>query len=464
MVWYHFNNLSIKSLSLFAVRKAKNNLVKLFFSVSFLQHAASQQRGVLMKAFLILEDGHIFTGTSIGSEKEVISEIVFTTSMTGYLETLTDPSFVGQSVIMTYPLIGNYGVCDADMESKRAWPVGFIIREVSGRASNFRSDKTILEYLKINDITGITGIDTRALTRILREEGAMNGMITTNETFNLEDVIAALKNYRIVGAVKKVTCTEKRTITYDAFLPTDVELAKMTYMASPAMLAAIEKAKANGISPGEIAMCSMLGTKGVEKLIILSENKEDTMKHRTIALMDFGSKRSIEHCLLKRGCNLAVYPAYTKADEILSTNPDGIMLSNGPGDPTDCPEIIEEVKKLYQSGVPIFAICLGHQFMALANGFKTEKMKYGHRGGNHPVKDMETGRVYISSQNHGYVVKENSIDKEIAAIRFINPNDNSVEGLRYKNKQVYTVQFHPEACAGPQDTDYLFDEFMSMIG
>ncbi|MDE6209606.1 MAG: carbamoyl phosphate synthase small subunit [Lachnospiraceae bacterium] len=353
-----------------------------------------------MKAFLILEDGHIFEGTSIGATKEIISEIVFNTSMTGYLEVLTDPSYAGQAVVMTYPLIGNYGICYEDMESLRPWPDGYIVRELSRMPSNFRCEGTIQEFLEKNDIPGIAGIDTRALTKILREKGTMNGMITTNESFVLEDVISELKKYSPRGVVKRVTCDK------------------------------------------------------VSKL--------EGGKYK-VALMDFGAKNNIAKSLHDRDCEVTVYPAATSAEEILKENPDGIMLSNGPGDPKECTEIISEIKKLYDSEIPIFAICLGHQLMALATGADTHKMKYGHRGGNHPVKDLKSGKVYISSQNHGYVVDENTIDESIAEVGFINVNDKTVEGLRYKNKPVFTVQFHPEACPGPQDSSLLFNEFITMM-
>ncbi len=416
-----------------------------------------------MKAFLILEDGHVFEGKQIGSNREVISEIVFNTSMTGYLEILTDPSYAGQAVVMTYPLIGNYGVCHTDMESMKAWPDGLIVREISRVASNFRCQTGIDEFLKEKDIPGITGIDTRSLTKILRESGTMNGMITTNENFNLDEVIAKLKQYIVTGVVDKVSCKEKRVSTPDQFQPTDFEKAKMTYMAPLALQQAIDKANAAGVCLGEIAMASMQGTAGIKYLNELSNDMNRISKHYKVALMDFGSKRNIEHCLLKRGCEVTVYPSNTSAEEILKSNPDGIMLSNGPGDPAECVSVINEIQKLYESNIPIFAICLGHQLMALANGFRTEKMKYGHRGANHPVKDLESGRVYLSSQNHGYVVVEDSIDSNIAETRFINANDHTVEGLRYKDKKIFTVQFHPEACAGPQDSEFLFDEFLQMM-
>lgn len=350
-----------------------------------------------MKAFLILEDGHVFTGTSIGAQREVISEIVFNTSMTGYLEVLTDPSYAGQAVTMTYPLIGNYGICYEDMESERPWPDGYIVRELSRIPSNFRSQDTIQNFLEKYEIPGIAGIDTRALTKILRESGTMNGMITTKEYESLDEVLPRLKAYTTGKVVEKVTCREKKVLENDGL---------------------------------------------------------------KVALLDLGAKRNIAHSLHERGCQVTVYPAGTKAEEIIEAKPDGIMLSNGPGDPKECTSIIEEIRKLYETDIPIFAICLGHQLMALATGADTYKLKYGHRGGNHPVRDLETGKVYISSQNHGYAVDTKSLDPAVAVPAFENVNDGTNEGLRYTGKNIFTVQFHPEACPGPQDSSYLFDRFI----
>lgn len=353
-----------------------------------------------MEAFLILEDGNVFRGTSIGADKEVISEIVFNTSMTGYLEVLTDPSYAGQAVVMTYPLIGNYGICHADKESLKPWPDGFIVRELSPMPSNFRSEDTIQNFLSSNNIPGISGIDTRALTKILREKGTMNGMITTDKNYDLDSIIPRLKAYTTGDVVSKVTCAEKSTLNGDGL---------------------------------------------------------------KVALMDFGAKKNIARSLNERGCEVTILPAETPAEEILAGGYDGIMLSNGPGDPKECKNIIKEIKKLYDSDMPIFAICLGHQLMALATGADTHKMKYGHRGANHPVKDLQTGKVYISSQNHGYVVDMDTLDPKVATPAFINVNDKTNEGLSYVGKNIFTVQFHPEACAGPQDSNFLFDRFIDMM-
>lgn len=310
-----------------------------------------------MKAFLILEDGTIFEGMSIGSPREVISEIVFNTAMTGYLEVLTDPSYAGQSVVMTYPLIG--------------------------------------------------GIDTRTLTKILREKGTMNGMITTREYPDFAEPISRMKGYMVTGVVKAVSC-------------------KDAYVLPPT-------------------------------------GSFDTPLKR-VALLDIGVKRNICRSLCELGCEVTVYPADTSAETILAANPDGIMLTNGPGDPKENVDIIREIRKMYESDVPIFAICLGHQLLALATGADTYKLKYGHRGGNHPVKDLETGRVYITSQNHGYAVDMDSLKPDVAEPLFINVNDQTNEGLKYIGKNIFTVQFHPEASPGPLDSGFLFKRFFNMMG
>ncbi len=391
-----------------------------------------------MKAFLILEDGTVFEGTHIGADKEVISEIVFNTSMAGYLEVLTDPSYAGQAVCMTYPLIGNYGICREDMESAKPWPDGFIVRELSRTASNFRNDLTIQEFLEENGVPGIASIDTRALTKILRNKGTMNGMITTNENYQLEELLPRLKEYTTGKVVEKVSCTSKYTLE-----PT-TELAQNGPLSGAARFD--KESYERGEKEPRPALVRELNGAGLK-----------------VALMDLGTKANIARSLAQRGCQVTVYPALTKAEEIIADAPDGIMLSNGPGDPKECSSIIAEIKKLYDTEIPIFAICLGHQLMALATGADTHKMKYGHRGGNHPVKDLATGRVYISSQNHGYVVDTDKLDPKVAVPAFINVNDGTNEGLSYTGKNIFTVQFHPEACAGPQDSGYLFDRFIKMM-
>ncbi len=357
-----------------------------------------------MKAFLILEDGTVYEGRSIGAKKEVISEIVFNTSMWGYEEVLTDPSYAGQSVCMTYPIIGSYGINKEDMEAEKSWVSGYIVRELMDNPSNFRSEENIGKFLIDQDIPGIEGIDTRALTKKLRTAGTMRGMITTDEKFDLKTVIARICSWKMGHVVLDVTCKEKK----------------------------IYKGEENG--------CGF-----------------------KVALIDLGTKKSIINNLTRRGCTVTVYPAETPAEEVLGDNPDGIMLSNGPGDPKDNKKTIKEIQKMFSTEIPIFAICLGHQLLALANGGDTRKMKYGHRGANHPVRDLKTGKVYITVQNHGYMVREDSIDRDIAEVSFCNVNDGTVEGVHYLGKNVQTVQFHPEASAGPKDTEFLFDQFINMM-
>lgn len=352
-----------------------------------------------MKAFLILEDGTVFTGTSIGSPKDIISEIVFNTSMSGYLEVLTDPASAGQTIVMTYPLIGNYGITP-DGESKKAWADGIIVRELSRRASNFRCEGSLAEYLEEQDVSGICGVDTRALTKLLRERGAMKCMITTDDKFDLDIAIAMLKTYKANNYMMEATVKEK--IIY----------------------------------PGE---------------------------GRKIALLDFGSKGNIVDSLLHRGCEVIVYPAYTSAEEIIKEEPDGIVLGNGAGDPKEYAEIIDEIRKLTDTDIPMLGISLGHLLIALSKGADTYKMKNGHRGGNYAVKDMRSGRVYISSQNHGFAVEEASLDKSIAVPAFVNVNDRTNEGLLYVDKKIITVQFQLETGSGQKDLGYIFDEFLEMM-
>jgi len=354
---------------------------------------------MLSKTYLVLETGQIFEGRSFGAEGDVIGEIVFTTGMTGYLETLTDKSYYGQIILYTYPLIGNYGVIPEDFESKSISAFGCIAKEVCGYPSNFRCKGDLDSFLKERNIPGLCGIDTRELTKTLREHGTMNGLITRNpEKADLDEIRA----YSVKKAVESVSVKEKITVN--------------------------------------------------------SEGRY------TVALLDFGYKENIVRELVKRGCKVVIMPHDSTIKDILDQNPDGIMLSNGPGDPADNPGIISTLKQLIKTNIPIFGICLGHQLLALAHGFETRKLKYGHRGSNQPIKDLNSGRVYISSQNHGYYVTTESIDRKVAQFSFINMNDNTCEGLKYLNSPAFSVQFHPEGCGGPQDTDFLFDLFLEGIG
>lgn len=355
----------------------------------------------MKKAYLVLEDGTVFEGESFGAEGETLGEIVFATGMVGYQEELTDPSFAGQIVMMTYPQIGNYGTNEEDNESPHPVVKGFIIKEAALVPNNFRCEETLEAFLIKHNIVTITGIDTRALTRRIRTEGTMNGVITTDPHFDYEKRKEEIQAYEVGPVVEKVSCKEKWTI-------------------------------GDG-------------------------------KYR-VALLDLGTKRNIANCLAKHGCTVTVYPATTGAEEILESKPDGIMLSNGPGDPQNCMKQIETVKKLLDAKIPLFGICLGHQIAALAVGGRSEKMKFGHRGANHPVKDLAIDRTYITSQNHGYAIDADSLDKNIVEVSHINMNDGSVEGLRFKDRPAFTVQFHPEAAPGPHDTEYLFDRFIEMMG
>ena len=346
------------------------------------------------KIYLTLENGKVFQGYSFGAEKEAVGELVFTTGMTGYIETLTDPSYYGQIVTQTFPLIGNYGIIPADYESRKCFLTAYIVREKCDAPSNFRSEKTLEQYLKEQGIPAVYGVDTRELTRIVREAGVMNAAIT----FKPLTDYSALKSYCVKGAVEATT---------------------------------IDAPVTNG--------------------------KEGGLK---VVLYDFGAKYNIERELLKRGCRVTVVPAHFSAEETLALDPDGIMLTNGPGDPAENTQIIETLKKL-AGKKPIFGICLGHQLFALAMGGKTRKMKYGHRGSNQPVKELKTGRVFISSQNHGYEVVPDGVEGGV--LSYINGNDGTCEGMDYPGLNAFTVQFHPEACGGPHDANFLFDEFIARM-
>lgn len=353
------------------------------------------------KLYLVLENGEIFTGQSFGAYGETVGEAVFTTAMTGYNETITDPSYCGQIVIQTFPLIGNYGVISEDFESRKPFLKAYIVKDICEVPSNFRSEGTLEDYLCENNIVGLCGIDTRALTRMLRRSGTMNAKITADIS-DIDAITEELKQYRVQNSVETVSVN-----------------GQQTYAAQEPLY--------------------------------------------NVVLWDFGAKANICRELLKRGCNVTVIPQDTTAEEINKIAPDGIMLSNGPGDPSDNVQIISEIKKVSDSKIPMFGICLGHQLLALSNGAKTEKLKYGHRGANQPVKDiLQSGRVYITSQNHGYAVKTDSLPDN-AKLYFENVNDKTCEGIMYTDTPAFSVQFHPEACGGPHDTNFLFDKFIDMI-
>ena len=387
----------------------------------------------------------VFEGSGFGSEGCVIGETVFTTGMNGYIETLTDPSYYGQIVTQTFPLIGNYGDIAKDHESARCNLKGYIVREWCDEPSNFRCGGDVDSYLRSENIIGLYDIDTRRLTKVLREAGVMNGMIISGSSKEAVEAFAALndekkkaeliekiKAYKIVNAVESVTGSASGVEE-----PADVVFSESVQYRFVPVTAGGTK-----INDPELAMKDGKGKK--------------------VGLWDFGAKANIRRELLKRGLEVVTVPSSYNAEQIKALNPDGIMLSNGPGDPAENTGIIEEIKKLLKTGIPVFGICLGHQLLALASGAETMKLKYGHRGANQPVKYLKTGRVYISSQNHGYAVKNETLPKG-AELSFVNTNDGTCEGLVYTNVPAFSVQFHPEACSGPLDTSFLFDEFVKLI-
>ncbi len=397
------------------------------------------------KACLVLANGLVFEGKSFGAAGCITGEAVFTTGMTGYLETLTDPSYYGQIVTQTFPLNGNYGVIPHDFESAQSHVRGYIVRSWCEIPSNFRCQGTIDSFLKSNNIIGLYDIDTRRLTKVLREAGVMNARLIAGDSDEAKKEFAALDDpkakakllreiraYRIIDAVKAVTCNADKIQE-----PADVVFAEA------------EKYRAVPIRRD--------GTK--------LNNPVEAMKNgkgKKVVLWDFGAKANIRRELLKRGADVVTMPCTATAQEILAQNPDGIMLTNGPGDPAENTEIIKNLKVLCRSGKPIFGICLGHQILALARGAETMKLKYGHRGANQPVKQLSTGRVYISSQNHGYAVENGSLPRG-AVLSFVNTNDGTCEGITYTDIPAFSVQFHPEASCGPLDLNFLFDDFISLI-
>jgi carbamoyl-phosphate synthase small subunit len=382
-----------------------------------------------MKAILALEDGTVFHGTAFGAPASVCGEVCFNTSMTGYQEILTDPSYKGQIVTMTYPLIGNYGVNPQDVESWRPHVAGFVVRELSPVVSNWRADATLHDYLAQNSIPGIQGVDTRALTRKLRVRGAMNGFLS-NEGISESDAIQRAKNWPgMLGADFVKDVTHREAFAWDE---------RDEQSASFRLVHGTETADARQVRaplpPADIP----------------------------IVAYDFGMKYNILRRLRQHGFRPFVVPATASAADVLKRKPAGVFLSNGPGDPAALGYIVSEVKTLVDSGIPIFGICLGHQILGQAFGGKTFKLKFGHRGGNQPVKDLESGRVEITSQNHGFAVDPQSLPSDVHVDR-INLNDQTVEGLRHRTRPVFCVQYHPEASPGPHDSTPLFAEFRTLI-
>ncbi len=358
----------------------------------------------MASAILVLEDGRSFEGVSFGADGETFGEMVFNTSMSGYQEILTDPSYAGQIVAMTYPLIGNYGVNEEDVESRRPWVEGFVVREASRIRSNFRSTTTLQDYLKTNNIVGIEHIDTRALVRHIRDKGAMRAGISTI------DVDAA-------SLLKKVLDEPEME---------NRELASSVTSGSEYEYAA----------------------KGEERFHIVA--------------YDFGVKTNSLREFAKFGCRVTVVPAATTADEVLRLKPDGVFLSNGPGDPASMGAVVEEIKKLTASETPMFGICLGHQLLGEAFGGTTYKLKFGHRGGNQPIKDLTTGKIEIAAHNHGFAVRADSLPPDVE-VTHVNLNDETVAGLRHKTLPVFSVQYHPESAPGPHDSEYLFERFIEAM-
>ncbi len=352
------------------------------------------------KASLILADGTVFEGRSVGAQGKVIGEVVFTTSMVGYQETLTDPTYCGQIIVQTFPLIGNYGVNGSDDASK-FHAKGYIVREYCEEPSNFRCEGNLEDYLTKYGVVGLCDIDTRALTRIIREKGVMNGAIVCGD-YNKDELLTELNSFDFGRAVPQVSTTEK--ITYTA-----------------------ENAKCKAV------------------------------------LLDLGVKNDIKDELLKRNCSVTVMPYNATADEILAENPDGVLVAGGPANPADNTEAVEALKILCEKKLPIYAMCMGHQVLALANGIKTYKLKYGHRGASQPVKNLENGKTYITSQNTGYAVDKDTIDAATAEITHVNGNDGVCEGIKYLNIPAFSTQFAPDTSGSPHDTGYLYDSFIKMM-
>jgi len=353
----------------------------------------------MSKIYLVLENGRVFEGEAFGADGDTLGELVFTTGVVGYVETLTDPSYAGQIIMHTFPEMGNYGIIHEDYESWKCHAKGVVVRNWCKNPSNFRCEETLDNFLKSQSVVGICGVDTREITQIIRETGVMNAIITRTLPEGVPD---SVKPYKVTGVVAETS-------------------TKSPYIVAP---------------------------KGDEKY--------------SVALIDYGAKRNIIRELAELGCKVTVFPHNTKASEILAMKPDGVMLSNGAGDPAENTECIAEIKELLGKA-PIFGICLGHQLLALAAGGKTEKLRYGHRGGNQPVKNLESGRIYITSQNHGYAVLSESLDLSVATLSYVNLNDNTCEGLDYPSFNAFSLQFHPEAHCGPRDMRFAFRKFLELM-
>ena len=382
-----------------------------------------------MKAILALEDGSVFHGAGFGAKASACGEVCFNTSMTGYQEILTDPSYKGQIVTMTYPLIGNYGINTVDVESWRPHVAGFVVREVSPVVSNWRADSSLAEYLEKNGIPGLQGIDTRALTKKLRVRGALNGFISTEEITEAEAIQRAKEWPGLMGVDYVKEVTHKQAFRWDE---KDEQSAAFDLVRGNAVLDA--RVLRKPLPPADVP----------------------------IVAFDFGMKYNILRRLRQHGFQIQVLPATATATEALKYKPAGIFLSNGPGDPAALGYAVQAVSDLSKTGIPIFGICLGHQILGQAFGGKTFKLKFGHRGANQPVKDLDSGKVEITSQNHGFAVDANSLPADVAVNR-INLNDQTVEGMRHKTKPIFCVQYHPEASPGPHDSTPLFAEFRELI-
>lgn len=405
---------------------------------------------MVRKAYIILADGHVFEGKTFGALGCVTGEMVFTTGMVGYLETLTDPSYYGQIIVQTFPLIGNYGVIPSDFESASPHLQGYVVREYCDFPSNFRSQGTLDDFLKSNNVVGVYDVDTRAITKLIREAGVMNARILTfsgdsqTDQKVQEELEKALNEHTKDSYLKELA-----SLDIPAAIPKVTGSAESISQSSEEVFKQSALYKAVPVTP-----------EGQKVMDLEAAARKG--KGKKVLLWDFGAKANIRRELQKRGLEVVTIKAQTTAEEIFAMNPDGIMLSNGPGDPSQNLDIIAQIKTVSDSGIPLFGICMGHQLLALARGAKTYKLKYGHRGGNQPVKELATGRVYISSQNHGYAVDNDTLPAG-AQLGFVNANDGTCEGIIYTDIPAFSVQFHPEAASGPLDTNFLFDNFVELI-